>query len=204
MRKGCTGLLATGLLTGLMGCHSDRPHEYGQERPPVDRLDRRDAGLQSKDVISASEQMANELLTTVPELHTSTEKWTIAVQSVENYTSDRRQNLNIFINRLGVRLGQLGRRNIQLIENLDRFRDLQSRELDQGARDEFGQGGGAGQPGPTGQNPDFILYAKIDELRNRGTSYYMMDFTLVAVQNTPQHRARERVWSGMYEVKVNN
>ena len=33
----------------VVGCHHDKPHEYGQQRPPVDELDKRDKGLQSKD-----------------------------------------------------------------------------------------------------------------------------------------------------------
>jgi hypothetical protein len=204
MLKGCTGLLAAGLIASVMGCHSDRPHEYGQERPPVDRLDARDSGLQSKDVISASDQMAMDLLTQVPELHNSTEKWTIVVTPVENYTTNQRQNLNIFIDRLGVKLRQMGSRDIQLVENRDRFRDLQARELEQGPGDEFGQGGGARITGPAGRNPDFTLYAKVTEMRNRGTSYYFMEFRLVAIQTTPQHQARDLVWTNAYEVKVNN
>jgi hypothetical protein len=191
MLKGCTGIVAAGLVALVAGCHSDRPHEYGQERPPVDRLDPRDAGLQSKDVVSASDQMAMDLLTGVPELHTSTEKWLIVVTPVENYTSDNRQNLNMFVDRLGVKLRQMGRRDIQLVENRDRFHDLQSRELEQGV-------------GSAGLNPNFALYAKISEMRNRGTSYYFMEFRLVALQDTPQHKAKELVWNNAYEVKVNN
>src|SRR3954469_2443463 len=100
-----TTVLVIGFLLGFAGgCESDKPHKYGKERPSVDQLDERDAGLQSKDVIAASEQMANDLLANVPELHSSQEKWVIVVTPVENYTSDTRQNLNLFVDRLGVRL----------------------------------------------------------------------------------------------------
>lgn len=191
MLKGFTGIIAAGMLAAA-GCHSDRPHEYGQERPPVDRLDKRDAGLQSKDVIAASDKMAMDLLTGVPELHSSAEKWLIVVTPVENYTTDNRQNLNLFVDRLGVKLRQMGRRNIQLVENRDRFHDLQNRELEQGTAS------------ASGLNPDFALYAKISEMPNRGTSYYFMEFRLVALRDTPQHRAKELVWNDAYEVKVNN
>jgi hypothetical protein len=196
------------LLGVLTGCHSDKPHKYGQERPPVDQLDARDAGLQSKDIVSASDQMAQDLLTNVPELRSSREKWTIVFSPVENYTTDRQQNLNLFVERLRVRLRQLGGgKDIAIIENRDRFRDLQSRELELPAsNDQFGQGGASGRPapGPAGQQPDFTLYAKVSEMRNRGTSYYFIEFTLTAIQDTPQHRAREIVWTNAYEVKVNN
>ena len=29
--------LSAGLLLAIVGCYSDRPHEYGQQRPPVRR-----------------------------------------------------------------------------------------------------------------------------------------------------------------------
>jgi hypothetical protein len=204
------GLLLAGLLLAggaVGGCYHDKPHEYGRERPPVDELDDRDSGLQSKDVVSASDQMAKDLLTSVPELHTSNERWTIVVDRAENLTTDSRQNLDIFLQRLRVRLNELGRGRIALIENRDRLRDMQSRELEPTASlDEFGQGAGGGgyTPGGAGQQPNFSLYAKISEMRNRGTSYYFMEFTLTAIQGTPQYRAREIVWTKGYEVKVNN
>ena len=46
-------------IAAIAGCsHHDKPHNYGKARPPVDELDSRDRGLQSKDVVSASDQMA--------------------------------------------------------------------------------------------------------------------------------------------------
>src|SRR4051794_8912218 len=170
MRSGI-GLSFGGMLlsvAAVIGCHSDRPHEYGQQRPPVDRLDERDRGLQSKDIVSASDQMAQSLLS-LPELNASAHRWTIVTDRVENETGDRRQNLDIFLRRLNTRLAQLGRGRVQLIENRDRYHDLQSRELEQT---------GHGAAGAAGVQPDFVLYAKASELPNRATSYYYFEFTL--------------------------
>jgi hypothetical protein len=61
MPRGRTTVLTLALLAPLagamIGC-SDKPHEYGKERPPVDEIDGRDTGLQSKDVVNASDKMA--------------------------------------------------------------------------------------------------------------------------------------------------
>ncbi len=54
--------LAVAVASAGIGCSSDKPHGYGQQRPPVDQLDSRDRGLQSKDVVNASDQMAMDLL----------------------------------------------------------------------------------------------------------------------------------------------
>lgn len=203
MFKGLKLLAALSLLAAGIGCHSDKPHDYGRERPPVDQLDSRDKGLQSKDVISASEAMAQSILADIPELNASPTRWTIVVDRVENISSDRRQDFDIFLERVRVRLAQLGRGRVQLVENRDKLRALQSRELEPGAQDEFGQGGGGRPaPGPAGIQPDFSLYARLMEMPNRATSYFMVEFTISALRDTPQHRAREQVWSNMYEVKV--
>jgi hypothetical protein len=188
-------LLSATLLLGIAGCYSDRPHEYGQQRPPVDRIDERDSGLQSKDVVSASDQMTMDLLA-LPELNDSRARWTIVVDRVENLTAERRQDLDIFLERLRVNLAKQGRGRVQLIENRDKLRDLQSRELEVGGGDRYGQGGSRGAPGPAGIQPDFALYGRIMEMPNRATSYFFCEFTLVDLHT------REQVWTNAYEVKV--
>ncbi|HEY7091225.1 MAG TPA: hypothetical protein VH518_24220 [Tepidisphaeraceae bacterium] len=197
MRRACTILSGVGLMLGVIGCHEDKPHEYGQERPPVERLDPRDSGLQSKDVVAASDKMAMSLLA-LPELNASQHRWLIVVDRADNLTADNRQNLDIFLQRVGVKLWQQGRGRVQLIENRDKLRELQSRELEGTASaDEYGQGGHAA-PGPAGIQPDFSLYARIMEMPNRGTSYFLCEFTLTDLHN------RTKVWMDSYEVKVNN
>lgn len=194
------GVLGAGLMA-LAGCHEDRPHEYGEQRPPVDRLDSRDRGLQSKDVVAASDQMAMDILGGIPELNASPHRWLVVVDRVENLTADSRQNLDIFIERVRVKLAQQGRGRVQLIENRDKLHELQSRELEHtgGGGDEYGQGGGAGRgSGSASIQPDYALYGRIMEMPNRATSYFLCEFTLTNLHS------REQVWTNAYEVKVMN
>jgi PBP1b-binding outer membrane lipoprotein LpoB len=179
------------------GCSSpDRPADYARERPAVDQLDSRDRGLQSKDVVVASDEMARSILS-LPELNVSGSRWTVVVTGVRNETVSARQNLDIFIQRLRVNLARHGRDRVQLIANRDAFRELQSRELEQ-ERDDFGQGSGNAKPGPAGIQPDFGLEATASDLPNRGTDYYLFEFRLVDM------KTRELVWTDAYEVRVAN
>src|SRR5438046_2677398 len=133
---------AMGLLA--LGCSHDRPHEYGEERPPVGELDARDKGLQSKDVVEASDRMAMDLLA-MPEMNASKDRWLIVVDHIENRTSNARFDLDIFLERLRVNLAKHGKGRVQLIENREKLHQLQSRELEQ-ERDDFGQGAGKAKP----------------------------------------------------------
>jgi hypothetical protein len=202
--KSCNAIaLLAATALGIAGCTSDdKPPEYGRQRPPIDQLDERDRGLQSKDLIAATDQMAMELLS-LPDLNESRTQWTIVASNVENETVDARENYDIFIDRLRTSLGKHGRGRITLIENRERYRRLQNKELEPGAgerEDEFGQTGrsptSGGNAGPAGVQPDFILYGKMQELPNRATSLYRAEFNLTNLKN------RVQVWTGEYMVKV--
>jgi hypothetical protein len=177
-------LAALTLGLAIAGC-SDKPHDYGRARPPVGELDSRDRGLQSKDIVSASDQMAQDLLAD-PRLNASHTQWLMVVDHVENHTTDRGFDMDIFLERLRVNLGKQGKGRVQLVENRDKLRQLQSRELDIDP---------ANTPRPRTQ-PDYGLYAKIMELPNRGTSYYLAEFAVTDLQSGLQ------VWTNQYEVKV--
>src|SRR5688572_25092600 len=88
---------------------------YEDQRPPMDQLDSRDAGLQSKDVIQASDALANDLLS-LPELNESREQWTVVVDRVEDMTRDSlfQGDYNIFLQRLQTNLARAGRGRIAL------------------------------------------------------------------------------------------
>jgi hypothetical protein len=186
------------VLALLAGCASDRPHDYGDQRPPVDAIDSRDRGLQSKDVVAASDQMAQDLLAS-PDLNHSQNRWTMVVDHVDNETENHRFNLDIFLERVRVNLSKYGHDRVALIENKAKYHALQNNELEgSGGGDQFQQGDsqGGGAPVYHGTQPNYSLYAKIMEMPNRGTSYYFCEFTVV------DFRTREQVWSGSYEVKA--
>lgn len=192
-------LLASMLASAaLVGCYSDKPHDYGRQRPPVDQLDSRDRGLQSKDVVNASDQMTMDLLQ-VPELNVSEHRWAVVFTGVRNETVSAKQNLDIFVARMKSNIAQQGRGRIQIIANKDAFHDVQDRELEASSeRDDFQQGGRpAGGASPVVQ-PDYALEAVARDLPNSGTDYYFIEFHLVDL------RTREEVWNKGYEVRVAN
>ncbi len=198
MFSGWKSLALAGVTAALLaGCASDKPADYGRDRPPVDQIDPRDRGLQSMDVVAASDKMAMDLLSQRA-LNESRNQWTIVVDRVEDSTSDRNfsgRNYDIFLERLRTRLFQLGHGRVQLIENKARFHDLRNKELEGGGRDEFGQGSGD-HLGPAGVQPDYVLYGKAMDMPNRATNYYQIQFDLT------NFRTREMVWNGMYEVRA--
>ena len=188
MFGGCRWLAAAGLLLAAIGCAHDRPHEYGQQRPPADQIDPRDRGIQSMDVIAASDKMASSLLS-LPELNASKVQWTIVVDKVVDNTRDREfmTDYQIFLERLRVNLSKQGHGRVQLIENRDQFYNLRNRELETA---------GPNQPAPQSMQPDFALYMKASDLPNRATNYYFLEFTLTDMHN------RTQVWNDAYEVRA--
>lgn len=163
----------------------------GEQRPPMDQLDSRDRGLQSKDVIQASDRLAMDLLS-LPQLNASREQWTVVVDRVEDNTRDNlfQGDYNIFLQRLQTNLARQGHGRIALIENRSRFNDIRQREMENDQPEDFGQG----EPGAI--NPEYALYAKAMDLPGRGTTYYNLQFGLV------DFRTRRIVWTGDYEVRV--
>ena len=194
MRYAANMFMAIGLALGLAGCSSDKPAEYGRARPDVDSLDARDRGLQSKDVTTASDQMAEDLLAD-PKLRQSATQWFIVVDRFEDRTLGRhfQVNYDIFIERLRVNLGKNGGGQVQLVENRDKLAQLRGKELDM-PRDQMSQGSGTIPMGRT--QPEYALYGKAYDLPNRGTNYYMLEFTLADLRTGTQ------AWTRQYEVKV--
>jgi hypothetical protein len=199
MRKSMKWLMMGVVMAGLAGCDQDKPHQYGEERPPVDQIHSGGEGLQGKDLLAATDQMAMDLLS-LPALNQSDTKWTVVSMPMEDHTmsSSGRQNYDIFINRLKTQLYKQGGNRIALIENRDRYHDLQNRELEgAGGSDEYQQGSGdVAAPGAAGIQPQYALYGEMEELANRGVSTYRAEFKLT------NFKTREIVWNNEYIVNV--
>jgi hypothetical protein len=187
MHNHLKSVIAIGLLMGLAACSPDHPHEYSHQRPDVDSLHPDDAGLQSKDLMAATDQMVRSLLA-APALRNSPTQWTLVIDRVEDRTLDRQFNTNydIFLERLRVQIGKLGGGQVTLIENKQKVGDLRNRELD----------GEAPSAAPRTQ-PRYALYAKAMDMPNRSTNTYMLSFIVTNMQNGTQ------VWVDEYTVKVN-
>lgn len=178
--------LVAGLLGVVAGCQS-----YADQRPPLDQLDRRDKGLQSKDLLDVSNQMTADLLG-LPALNQSKTQWTIVTTNMENETTKAR-NYDIFIDRLKTNLSQQSDGRVTLIENKAKFNQLRNQELDN-PQDTFGQGDGTTGTGRI--QPDFALYGKVQDMPNRGTDTFRFEFTLTNLKTGVE------VWSRDYLVKV--
>ena len=190
----CAAALTLG---SIAGCRTtEDPGGYSRERPPADRLDRRDSGLQSYDIIAAADQMAQSLLS-LPEINASPNRLTVVVDRAQNETATYPHDLQIFLEQVKVELGRRGRDRIQLIANRDDYRRMQARELEQPPENEFGGVGGARPaPGPAGVQPDYILHTEVRDLPNRGTTFYQFVFELTDLNQ------RTIFWNDAYTVRV--
>src|SRR4051812_27721468 len=139
MRARPLALLSTALLSlAIVGC-SDKPHGYGQERPPVDQLDSRDRGLQSKEVVDASDLLVQKILA-LPEFNGPNRR-PVVVTNLENRTSNANFSYDIFLQRLKSNIGQHGRDRIFLVDNRTHINKVRSSEIETGGAspDTFGQ-----------------------------------------------------------------
>jgi len=185
MRVSAKTVVLFGLFAALTACNQHRMNEYYEQRPPVDTLQYDDRGLQSKDVTTASDQMARDLLADAG-LRQSNAQWTMVTDQMEDHTvaRDFAGNYDIFIQRLRTNLGLHGKGAVTLIQNKARINQLRNKELD---------GGGADM----GRiQPDYVLHGAVYDLPNRGTNYYLLQFDVT------NFKTGAIVWSNKYEVKT--
>jgi hypothetical protein len=185
MRTYASVFLAAGLALGVAGCYQDKPHEYGSNRPDVDALNSEDRGLQSKDVTSASDQMARDLLAD-PLIRANPSQLTIVRDTFEDRTVGRdwQGNYDIFLNRLSINLARSGGGRVTLVMNRSTLANLRSQERDEA-------------PGTMSRiQPDYLLRGVVMDMPNRQTNYYLLEFQLVDL------RSGVISWTNKYEVKV--
>ena len=183
--------LSLAAISALAGCTSDhKPDDYHHQRPDVTDVESRDRGLQSSEVVEASEKLTAELLS-LPEVNQSPRRLTVVFTNLEDLTHTRQFNYDIFLERLKTTMSYKGRDRIAFVTNRDKFYDTRSKELDpvRGERDDFGQGdrnqrgGAAGAPAANRVQPDFALTGKVMDLPNRGTDYYLFTFSLTDIRS---------------------
>jgi hypothetical protein len=179
-------VIALSAIGVLSGCSQHTPEDYHAARPDLTDINRHDRGLQSAEVIEASEMLANKILS-LPEVTQSTHRLTVVFDHLEDLTRTRQFDYDIFLERLKTEIGEKGRDKIAIITNRRTFNNVRDRELDPapGAHDDFGQGDGrpVGAPAANPIQPDFALTGKVMDLPNRGTNYYHFTFSLSDLRN---------------------
>ena len=104
--------LSLAAITAIAGCASDhKPEGYNRQRPDVTDINSRDRGLQSSEVVEASEKLATELLS-LPEVTQSSRKLTVVFTNLEDLTRRRQFNYDIFLERLKTEMSYKGRDRI--------------------------------------------------------------------------------------------
>jgi hypothetical protein len=177
-RKSFAALSLTAI-TALAGCTSDhKPDDYHHQRPDVTDVNSRDRGLQSSEVVEASEKLTAELLA-LPDVNQSPRRLTVVFTNLEDLTHTRQFNFDIFLERLKTEMSYKGRDRIAFVTNRDKYYNTRSHELD-GVRNERDDRG----PAPTNRiQPDFALTGKVMELNNRATDYYLFTFSLTDIRS---------------------
>src|SRR6266542_4749638 len=88
LRKSISSLILASV-TALAGCASDhKPEGYDRQRPDVTEVNSRDRGLQSSEVVEASEKLATELLS-LPEVTQSSRRLTVVFTNLDDLTRRR-------------------------------------------------------------------------------------------------------------------
>jgi hypothetical protein len=173
-------------LAALAGCSSDhKPEEYHHMRPEVSEISTRDRGLQSAEVVEASEMLATKILS-LPEVNQSSRRLTIVFTHMDDLTRRRQFNYDIFLERLKTQLAERGRDRIAIVTNRDKFYQTRNAELDPAPgsreRDDYGRHGTVAPPANRIQ-PDFSLQGKVMDLPNRGTDYFLFTFSLADIRS---------------------
>jgi len=178
--------LSLAAIAALAGCSSDhKPQEYHHMRPDASEISTRDRGLQSAEVVDASETLANKILS-LPEVNQSSRRLTIVFTHMEDLTHARQFNYDIFLERLKTEIAEKGRDRVAIVTNRDRFYQTRNAELDPAPgsreRDDVGRHGPVAPPANRIQ-PDFALEGKVMDLPNRGTDYYLFTFSLADIRS---------------------
>src|SRR5437762_8283717 len=105
LRKSTIASTLTSVMLVAGGCASDhKPERYNRQRPDINELDSRDRGLQSTEVVEASELLANQLLS-LKEVTQSPTRLTVVFDHLDDLTRTRQFNYDIFLERLKTEIG---------------------------------------------------------------------------------------------------
>jgi hypothetical protein len=179
-----SGTSNRGTSGGRLDPTHDSPAELGVRAP------------RSADLVTATDQMAQDIAGRL-DITNRENPPIIFVGEIENQTSMRADNYQVFLARLRAQLNSSGARHgLQFVR--ERHYIEQQRDREYGGKD----------PDATAEQyqsrADYVLTCEIYDLPAGGTNYYLFDYQLVQLRDAvsgPDVGAGAIVWENSYEVK---
>ncbi len=152
--------------------------------------------LKSADLVAATDNMARDMAQRLDVSNKSSPP-KIFVGEIENKTSGRNQNYQVFLARLRAQLNSSGARyGMEFV----RERDFVETQRDR----EYGDKQPESSAAAYTSRADYVLTCEIYDLPSGGTNYYLLDYQLVQLRNAssgPDVGSGAIVWENSYEVK---
>lgn len=186
-------VLAVGSAAAISGC-SDHPSEYEVRQDPSS-LVKGDTGLQSKDLITMTDDMGAKIIQ-IPEIAQNPYKVVIVMTAIENRTTVPSEDLTIYLARIRANLNKFARDKVAFVEKRAVTANLQATEgaANTDPFEEGSRGAGPQQPGP--MTAQYALKGVFYDKPNNVTNFHYCTFQLTNM------RTGEIVWEGDYEVRT--
>jgi hypothetical protein len=193
--------VAIGILCLLSACQNRPPKNEGMTGGRMDpthdapsEMGTRD--LRSADLVNATDKMAQDIASRL-DITNRQSPPKIFVGKIENKTSSRNQNYQVFLTRLRAQLNASGARHgLEFI----RERDFVETQRDR----EYGGKDADSTAEAYKSRADYVLTCEVMDLPTRGTNYYLLDYQLVQLRDAasgPDVGSGAIVWENSYEVK---
>ena len=185
----------------LTACQSGPPANRGTSGTRMDptsdsSTELGSLGLRSADLVTATDRMAQDLAQRL-DITSRQSPPKIFVGQIENKTTDRHFNYQVFLARLRAQLNSSGARH-----GLEFIRERQFVET-QRTR-EYGDKDPQATASAYESRADYVLTCEIYDLPSGGTNYYLLDYQLVQLRDAssgPDVGSGAIVWENSYEVK---
>lgn len=152
--------------------------------------------LKSADLVAATDNMARDIAQRLDVANKSSPP-KIFVGEIENKTSTRNENYQVFLARLRAQLNASGARyGMEFV----RERDFVETQRDR----EYGNKNPESSAAAYQSRADYVLTCEIYDLPSGGTNYYLLDYQLVQLRDAssgPDVGSGAIVWENSYEVK---
>jgi hypothetical protein len=185
----------------LTACQSNPPANQGTSGYRMDPTSDSQAELgvqapRSQDLVTATDTMAQDIASRL-DITNRESPPRIFVGRIENNTSMRAQNYQVFLVRLRAQLQSSGARHgLEFVRERQYIEEQRDREY------------GGKDPESTARayesRADYVLTCEIYDLPSSGTNYYLLDYQLVQLRDAetgPDVGAGAIVWEDSYEVK---